>query len=87
MPPREARSILRGRLRSGALLWRRLGDVALMEEALVCMPGAIEVYRQTGASNRLPIAESRVIEIEAELAKMKKCAIRRLAGAGFAGRP
>jgi hypothetical protein len=54
-----------------AALANRQKNAALMDEALASLSGAVDVYRQAGESHRLPIAERRLVEIEAELAALK----------------
>ncbi|HXY99525.1 MAG TPA: tetratricopeptide repeat protein [Stellaceae bacterium] len=53
-----------------AMLAMRLKDPSRMQEALTCMRGAAEVYRQAGDNYWRPVAEKRVTELEAQLAKM-----------------
>ena len=53
-----------------AFLAERTRDRARMAEAISGMRDAAEVYRQGGVSNRLPIVEERIVEMEAALARM-----------------
>ncbi len=55
-----------------AALAARLDDPARMAEALACMHNAVEAFRQGADTYKLPIAERRAAEIEAELAKMQR---------------
>ena len=43
-----------------------------MEEALACMRNAVEGYQQAGESYWLPIAQSRVTAMQAELDELKR---------------
>jgi hypothetical protein len=50
-------------------LWQ---SSARMKEALVCMRNAVEAYQQAGESYWLPIAQSRVTSMQAELDELKR---------------
>jgi len=54
-----------------ATLAVRLKDPARMAEALACMRGVADVYREAANTYWLPIAERRINEIEAQLATMQ----------------
>ncbi len=43
-----------------------------MEEAILSMRDAVEVYQQAGAGHWLPIAQKRAAEMQAELAELKR---------------
>jgi hypothetical protein len=55
-----------------ASLAERQDSPAHMEEALACMRGAVEIYQQGGGNYWLPIAKSRISEMEAKLIKLKR---------------
>ncbi len=55
-----------------ATLAERQKSSALMEEALTCMRNAVEGYQQAGESYWLPIAQSRVTAMQAELDELKR---------------
>ena len=55
-----------------AALAERQKNSALMEEALACMHNAAEAYQQAGESYWLPIAQSRVTAMQAELDELKR---------------
>jgi tetratricopeptide (TPR) repeat protein len=55
-----------------AALAKRQTNAALMKEALTCMRGAVEVYQQGEESFWLPVAQSRVKEMEAELVGLQR---------------
>jgi tetratricopeptide (TPR) repeat protein len=55
-----------------AALAERQKSSALMEEALACMRNAAEVYQQAGESYWLPIAQSRVTAMQAQLDELKR---------------
>ena len=55
-----------------ASLADRQSSAAHMEEALACMRGAVEIYQQGGENHWLPIAKSRISEMEAKLIKLKR---------------
>ena len=50
---------------------KRQKNAALLEEALASMRGAVDAYQQAGNGYRLPIAQRRIAEMEAELAGRK----------------
>jgi hypothetical protein len=43
-----------------------------MQDAVISMSGAVEVYQQAGESYWLLIAQGRVTEMQAELAELKR---------------
>ena len=53
-------------------LGEREKSARLMKEALSCMRGAVEAYQQAGEGYWLPIAQKRVTEVRAELAKLQR---------------
>ena len=55
-----------------AALAERQKSAVRMNEALTCMRAAAEVYQQSGDAYWLPIAQSRVTEMEAELLKLQR---------------
>ena len=55
-----------------AKLAERENSAERMEQALVCMRGAIEVYRQGGESYWLPRAQTRISEMETQLTGLKR---------------
>jgi len=55
-----------------ASLAERQSSPARKEEALACMRGGVEIYQQGGENYWIPIAKSRVSEMEAELVKLKR---------------
>jgi tetratricopeptide (TPR) repeat protein len=55
-----------------AILGQRLNDPGRLADALACMRNAAEVYRESGNTYWLPVAEQRIGEIEAALAAMRQ---------------
>jgi hypothetical protein len=55
-----------------AVLAERTGDRARTTEALAAMRDAAQVYRESGNSYWLPVAEREIRKIEAGLARMKR---------------
>ena len=50
----------------------RQKNARLMGEAVKAMSGAVEAYQQAGEGYWLPIAQQRVTEMQAKLAKLKR---------------
>ncbi len=55
-----------------AALAERQKSARLMQDAVISMSGAVEVYQQAGESYWLLIAQGRVTEMQAELAELKR---------------
>jgi tetratricopeptide (TPR) repeat protein len=55
-----------------AALAERQKSAKFMEEAVTSMRDAVKVYQQAGEGYRLPIAQKRLTEMQAELAELKR---------------
>jgi hypothetical protein len=62
----------RGLANALAAIAKRRKSAAVMDEALVCMRNAVEVYQQGGVSYWLPIGQRRVAEMEVDLADLRR---------------
>ena len=55
-----------------AILAVRSEDADRLQEAIICMRGAVEVYRQSDDSYARSIGERRLLEMTAQLATLQK---------------